>query len=166
MAWNFFVWKFYIRNWVTKISCNACPRYLSCFAKVMLRMVALRFFMSITVPAKCGWRGDPASIDSRDFFSFGFALILFVTCICKWPFTLKQYSVRLCYAMEINKIEGQTIDKVGVCLPRPTFSHGQFYVVVWTVTSVKGLMILALDENGEPTTETRNIVYREVLDNL
>jgi hypothetical protein len=34
------------------------------------------------------------------------------------------------------------------------------------VTSVKGLMILALDENGEPTTETRNIVYREVLDNL
>jgi hypothetical protein len=34
------------------------------------------------------------------------------------------------------------------------------------VTSRRGLKILALDENGEPTTETRNIVYQEVLDYL
>jgi hypothetical protein len=86
----------------------------------------------------------------------------------KWPFTLqrRQYPVRVCYAMTINKSQGQTLDKVGIYLPKPAFSHGQFYVAVSRVTSRAGLKILALDEDGQLTAHTRNTVYQEVLDNL
>ncbi|KAM0831843.1 hypothetical protein ACQ4PT_065277 [Festuca glaucescens] len=86
----------------------------------------------------------------------------------RWPFTLqrRQYPIRLCYAMTINKSQGQTLNTVGVYLPKPVFSHGQFYIAISRVTSKTGLKILALDEDGNPCTQTRNIVYREVLSAL
>ena len=44
----------------------------------------------------------------------------------KLPFILsrKQFSVRVCYAMTINKSQGQSLDHVGIFLPKPVFSHG------------------------------------------
>jgi ATP-dependent DNA helicase PIF1 len=44
----------------------------------------------------------------------------------KWPFTLqrRQFPVRLCYAMTINKSQGQTLSRVGLYLKRPVFTHG------------------------------------------
>lgn len=88
--------------------------------------------------------------------------------LAKWPFALQhqQYPVCLCYAMTINKSQGQTLDRVGVYLPKPAFSHGQFYVAISRVTSREGLKVLALDESGMPTMQTRNIVNREVLGHL
>ncbi|XP_057310674.1 uncharacterized protein LOC130648635 [Hydractinia symbiolongicarpus] len=46
------------------------------------------------------------------------------------PFVLRrrQLSLRLSYAMTINKAQGQTFEKVGILLRRPCFSHGQLYV--------------------------------------
>ncbi|CAL1385143.1 unnamed protein product [Linum trigynum] len=81
----------------------------------------------------------------------------------RWPFILKrrQFPIRLCYAMTINKSQGQSLDIVGVYLPKPVFSHGQLYVAISRVRSADGLHIL-VDNDGEiPQSYTRNIVYEE-----
>ncbi|CAI0550050.1 unnamed protein product [Linum tenue] len=86
----------------------------------------------------------------------------------KWPFILKrrQFPVRLCYGMTINKSEGQTLEKVGVYLPDHVFSHGQLYVAVSRVKSADGLRILITDTDDVPNDYTRNIVYTEALEDV
>ncbi|CAI0418560.1 unnamed protein product [Linum tenue] len=81
----------------------------------------------------------------------------------KWPFILKrrQFPVRLCYGMTINKSQGQTLDKVGIYLPEPVFSHAQLYVAVSRVKSARGLRILIDNPEDIPHDHTRNIVFRE-----
>jgi hypothetical protein len=46
------------------------------------------------------------------------------------PFSFKrrQFPVRLAFCITINKAQGQTLDRVGIYLPEPIFSHGQLYV--------------------------------------
>ncbi|GAA0140460.1 hypothetical protein LIER_35240 [Lithospermum erythrorhizon] len=43
----------------------------------------------------------------------------------RFYFKRKQFPIRLCFAMIINKAEGQTIEHVGVYFPQSVFSHGQ-----------------------------------------
>lgn len=45
----------------------------------------------------------------------------------RWPFILqrRQYPIKVCYAMTINKSQGQTLSAVGVYLKRQAFTHGQ-----------------------------------------
>ncbi|CAN1170076.1 ATP-dependent DNA helicase PIF1 [Linum perenne] len=75
----------------------------------------------------------------------------------------RQYPIALCFAMTINKSQGQTLHEVGICLKRQVFTHGQFYVALSRVTTKKGLKILSCDEDGKPINFMKNIVFREIL---
>jgi hypothetical protein len=86
----------------------------------------------------------------------------------KWPFVLKrrQFPVCVCFAMTINKSQGQSLKHVGLFLPKPVFSHGQLYVAVSRVTTRNGLKILITDTDSKSSSVTKNIVYKEVFGNL
>ena len=86
----------------------------------------------------------------------------------KWPFVFKrrQFPIRPCYAMTINKSQGQSLKQVGLYLPQPVFTHGQLYVALSRVTSREGLKVLIANNNEMPNTFTKNIVYKDVLQNL
>ncbi|XP_058733685.1 uncharacterized protein LOC131605332 [Vicia villosa] len=85
-----------------------------------------------------------------------------------WPFKLirRQFPIIVSYAMTINKSQGQSLDSVGLYLPSPVFSHGQFYVAISRVTTKSGLKILIHDKENVPCSITTNVVYKEVFQSL
>ncbi|KAI3914985.1 hypothetical protein MKW98_020532 [Papaver atlanticum] len=84
------------------------------------------------------------------------------------PFILhrRQFPARVCYAMTINKSQGQSLPNVSVYLENPVFSHGQLYVAVSRTTRQQGLKILIKKNGNEPEGCTQNVVYKEIFENL
>jgi hypothetical protein len=76
-------------------------------------------------------------------------------------FNRRQFPVRVCFAMTINKSQGQSVKHVGLNLTKPAFSHGQFYVGISRVTSVSNIKMIW--EEKEREAKSKNIVYKEVL---
>jgi len=62
--------------------------------------------------------------------------------------------------MTVNKLQGQSLQHVGVDLRTGAFAHSQLYVTLSRVTSVDGLTVL---QSETESTRTTNIVYPEVL---
>ncbi|XP_074336836.1 uncharacterized protein LOC141674007 [Apium graveolens] len=86
----------------------------------------------------------------------------------KMPFKLvrKQMPLQFCYAMTINKSQGQSLDTVSLYMPKSVFTHRQYYVAVSRVTSPGGLTIFVDDDTGGATNITENVVYKEVFYDL
>ncbi|XP_071704144.1 uncharacterized protein [Rutidosis leptorrhynchoides] len=78
-------------------------------------------------------------------------------------FRRRQFPVSVCFSMTINKSQGQSLANVGLYLRKPVFTHGQLYVAVSRVTTKKGLKVVILDEDGNDSNTTKNVVYKEVL---
>ena len=78
-----------------------------------------------------------------------------------FKFTRKQFPVWLCFAMTINKSQGQSVKHFGLDLRSPVFTHGQFYVAVSRVTSRGNIKVIWDEKVSE--AQTKYILYSEVL---
>lgn len=88
------------------------------------------------------------------------------------PFQFKrhQFPVRACYAMTVNKAQGQTLQRVGLYLPHPCFAHGQLYVALSRVGNPAGIKVLVEHTEPEgdatrtpPGQRTPNVVLTDLL---
>ncbi|XP_074355163.1 uncharacterized protein LOC141693869 [Apium graveolens] len=86
----------------------------------------------------------------------------------KWPFKLnrRQLPVTPCFAMTINKSQGQSLNRVGLYLPSQVFTHGHVYVALSRVTGIEGLIIVNADTEVKDQALIKNIVYKEVFENI
>ena len=74
-----------------------------------------------------------------------------------FKFQRRQFPLRPCFAMTINKAQGQTLKCVGLELMQPVFTHGMLYVALSRTGDRNSIYFIA------PHGLTRNVVYTEVL---
>jgi ATP-dependent DNA helicase PIF1 len=72
-------------------------------------------------------------------------------------FKRKQFPVKPCYAMTINRSQGQDFSKVGLHLIQPCFTHGQLCVALSRTPRPNDITVLL---DGD-TNYTSNPVYKE-----
>ena len=78
------------------------------------------------------------------------------------PFIIsrRQFPIRLCFAITVNKSQGQSFNFVRVDLRILVFTYRQLYDALLRVTDIRGLLLL-LPQNRDGITA--NIIYPEVL---
>ncbi|XP_021991785.1 ATP-dependent DNA helicase pif1-like [Helianthus annuus] len=81
-------------------------------------------------------------------------------------FQRRQFPINVCFAMTIYKSQGQSLSTVGLYLKYQVFSHGQLYVALSRVKSRGGVKLLILDKDGNVTSKTTNVVYKEVFSGI
>ena len=75
----------------------------------------------------------------------------------------KQFSVKLSFAMTINKSQGQSLSNVGIDLRTSPFTHGQLYVAFSRSTNLQGIHVLRGSNQSDQTIPIENIIYPELL---
>ena len=80
----------------------------------------------------------------------------------QYPFEFgrTQFPIRLAFAMTINKLQGQTFERIGIDLRQDVFNHCQLYVELSRVRSWDSLKIYLGDQRE--TNIVKNYVYKEV----
>ena len=73
----------------------------------------------------------------------------------------RQFPVRLCFAMTINKSQGQTLQRAGICFPEDVFAHGQLYVAASRVLHPDNIRFAL--KHSPRSSVTTNIVYQDVI---
>ncbi len=82
----------------------------------------------------------------------------------RWTLTRKQFLIRLCFAITINKSQGQSLAHVGIDLRSLCFSHGQFYVAGSRGPDSRRICVLLRPRKaGDKQDLVENVVYPEVL---
>ncbi|GAA0163757.1 hypothetical protein LIER_19548 [Lithospermum erythrorhizon] len=78
---------------------------------------------------------------------------------------VRQFPLRMSFAMTINKTQHQTFDCVGTYLKQHVFSHGQLYVALLGAKTGEKVRIFIIPAIcSDPRTKyTTNVVYNEVL---
>lgn len=81
------------------------------------------------------------------------------------PFKRIQFPVRLCFAMSINKAQGQTLDFSGLYVCKPVFSHSQLYVALSREKNANSFKVLIRPPRSTEHNDhsTINIVYDEII---
>lgn len=71
----------------------------------------------------------------------------------------RQFPLTLAYATTFNSCQGLTLDRIGVDLRRPVFSHGQLYTALSRIRNRRhGMVRLPQGKTG-----TTNVTYQEIL---
>jgi Helicase len=79
-----------------------------------------------------------------------------------------QFPIRLAWCGTVEKMQGQTLEAVGIYMPRHNFTHGKIYVALSRVTAPHGIKILIIPDQrqgyhrGIPYTS--NCVDRQLWD--
>uniref|UniRef100_A0A6P7G5R2 ATP-dependent DNA helicase n=1 Tax=Diabrotica virgifera virgifera TaxID=50390 RepID=A0A6P7G5R2_DIAVI len=84
----------------------------------------------------------------------------------------RQFPVKLSFAITVNKAQGQTLEKVGICLTTPVYAHGQLYTALSRTKRMSALKVQirtsehqgTAKENHINRTLARNVVYESVMD--
>lgn len=80
--------------------------------------------------------------------------------------------VQVAYGMTINRSQSQTLQAVGIYLPKPVFAHGHLYVACSRVGKQNQLKVFVdhdkphFDDeslNNDNDTYTENVVYQSVI---